>query len=33
MDEPPIRARAAWQAAALPAEQFWLLAHGESRAL
>lgn len=33
MDEPPVRARAAWQAAALPPERFWLLAHGESRAL
>jgi len=33
MDEPPRRARAAWDAARLPPERFWLLAHGESRAL
>ncbi len=33
MDEPPIRAGAAWRAAGLPPERFWLLAHGESRAL
>lgn len=33
MDEPPKRARAAWQRAALPAEDFWLLAHGETRSL
>ena len=31
MDEPPKRARAAWKAAALPAESFWLLSHGETR--
>jgi N-acyl-phosphatidylethanolamine-hydrolysing phospholipase D len=31
MDEPPKRARAAWDAAGLPAGGFWLLAHGETR--
>jgi len=33
MDEPPVRARAAWQGAGLAPEQFWVLAHGETRAL
>jgi N-acyl-phosphatidylethanolamine-hydrolysing phospholipase D len=33
MDEPPQRARAAWEAARLPPERFWLLAHGETREL
>jgi N-acyl-phosphatidylethanolamine-hydrolysing phospholipase D len=33
LDEPPVRARAAWGAAGLPPERFWLLAHGESRAM
>jgi len=33
MDEPPARVRRAWRDAGLPAEQLWLLAHGESRAL
>ncbi len=33
MDEPPVRTRAAWGAAGLAPERFWLLAHGESRAL
>jgi N-acyl-phosphatidylethanolamine-hydrolysing phospholipase D len=33
MDEPPVRARAAWRDAGLAAERFWLLHHGESRAL
>lgn len=33
MDEPPVRARAAWGAAGLAPERFWLMAHGESRAL
>ncbi|MEJ7811538.1 MAG: MBL fold metallo-hydrolase [Gemmatimonadaceae bacterium] len=33
MDEPPRRARAAWERAALPASDLWLLAHGETRRL
>jgi len=33
MDEPPVRARAAWEAAGLEPERFWVLAHGETRAL
>ena len=33
MDEPPVRAHAAWREAGLPVERFWLLAHGESRGL
>jgi len=33
MDEPPIRARVAWREAGLAPEQFWMLAHGETRAL
>ena len=33
MDEPPFRARAAWEAAGLEPERFWVLAHGETRAL
>lgn len=33
MDEPPRRAREAWDSARLPRERFWQLAHGESRAL
>lgn len=33
IDEPPRRARAAWQAAALPPDALWLLRHGETRAL
>jgi N-acyl-phosphatidylethanolamine-hydrolysing phospholipase D len=32
MDEPPRRARAAWDAAGLAADDFWLLRHGETRA-
>lgn len=32
MDEPPVRARAAWRAAGLAPERFWVLAHGETRA-
>jgi N-acyl-phosphatidylethanolamine-hydrolysing phospholipase D len=31
MDEPPRKARAAWDAAGLPPEDFWLLRHGETR--
>lgn len=31
MDEPPVRARAAWDAAGLPPDDFWLLRHGETR--
>lgn len=31
MDEPPRRARAAWDAAALSSSAFWQLAHGETR--
>jgi N-acyl-phosphatidylethanolamine-hydrolysing phospholipase D len=33
MDEPPVRARAAWQAAGLPAEGYRQLAHGETLTL
>jgi N-acyl-phosphatidylethanolamine-hydrolysing phospholipase D len=33
MDEPPARARAAWQTAGLPADQFRQLAHGETLVL
>jgi N-acyl-phosphatidylethanolamine-hydrolysing phospholipase D len=33
MDEPPQRARAAWEASGLPPEALWLLQHGESRVL
>ena len=33
MDEPPRRAREAWQRAALPTEDLWLLRHGETREL
>ncbi|MFN2398587.1 MAG: MBL fold metallo-hydrolase [Gemmatimonadaceae bacterium] len=33
MDEPPKRARAAWLAAGLSQEDFWLLHHGETRRL
>ncbi|HEX4895801.1 MAG TPA: MBL fold metallo-hydrolase [Solimonas sp.] len=33
LDEPPQRLRAALAAAGLPAESFWVLEHGESRAL
>lgn len=33
MDEPPRRAKEAWDAAALPTADFWLLAHGENRRL
>jgi N-acyl-phosphatidylethanolamine-hydrolysing phospholipase D len=33
LDEPPARARAAWEAAGLDPERLWLLAHGESRTL
>lgn len=33
MDEPPRAARAAWEEAALPDADFWLLAHGETRRL
>jgi N-acyl-phosphatidylethanolamine-hydrolysing phospholipase D len=32
MDEPPRRARAAWDAAGLAADDFWVLRHGETRA-
>ena len=31
--EPPLLARQAWSAASLPAENLWILAHGESRAI
>jgi N-acyl-phosphatidylethanolamine-hydrolysing phospholipase D len=31
LDEPPLRARAAWAAAGLPREKLWVLAHGETR--
>jgi N-acyl-phosphatidylethanolamine-hydrolysing phospholipase D len=31
MDEPPRRARAAWEAAGLAADALWVLAHGETR--
>ncbi|MGH7894910.1 MAG: MBL fold metallo-hydrolase [Candidatus Binatia bacterium] len=30
LDEPPLRARAAWERTGLPAEHFCLLAHGET---
>jgi N-acyl-phosphatidylethanolamine-hydrolysing phospholipase D len=30
MDEPPVRARAAWRAAGLPEEDLWILAQGET---
>jgi L-ascorbate metabolism protein UlaG (beta-lactamase superfamily) len=33
MDEPPVRARAAWKAAGLPADQYRQLAHGETLVL
>ncbi|HUL02702.1 MAG TPA: MBL fold metallo-hydrolase [Gemmatimonadales bacterium] len=33
LDEPPARARAAWEAAGLHPERLWLLGHGESRTL
>src|SRR2546429_9048990 len=33
MDEPPIRARVAWREAGLAPEQFWVLAHRETRAV
>jgi N-acyl-phosphatidylethanolamine-hydrolysing phospholipase D len=33
MDEPPARARKAWQAAGLETAQLWLPAPGEARAL
>ena len=33
MDEPPLRAKRAWQAAARAQEDLWILAHGESRTL
>jgi N-acyl-phosphatidylethanolamine-hydrolysing phospholipase D len=33
LDEPPLRARAAWVQAGRPAEQFCLLAHGETLVL
>jgi L-ascorbate metabolism protein UlaG (beta-lactamase superfamily) len=33
MDEPPVRARAAWQTAGLPADQYRQLAHGETLVL
>jgi N-acyl-phosphatidylethanolamine-hydrolysing phospholipase D len=32
-DEPPTRARDAWAAAGLPADDLWVLAHGETRRL
>ena len=31
LDEPPVRARAAWSAAGLPPDCLWLLRHGETR--
>jgi L-ascorbate metabolism protein UlaG (beta-lactamase superfamily) len=33
MDEPPVRARAAWRAAGLPADRYRELAHGETLTL
>ena len=33
MDEPPLRAARAWQAAGLPRKDLWVLAHGETRTL
>jgi len=33
LDEPPIRARAAWRETGLDPERLWLPAHGESRAI
>ncbi len=33
MDEPPRRMRAAWTAAELPADELWILRHGETREL
>jgi N-acyl-phosphatidylethanolamine-hydrolysing phospholipase D len=33
MDEPPVRTRAAWAAAGLPAERLWIPRHGETRKL
>ncbi|MEO6443998.1 MAG: MBL fold metallo-hydrolase [Gemmatimonadaceae bacterium] len=33
MDEPPARARAAWDAEGLPERALWLLSHGETRRL
>lgn len=32
LDEPPRRARAAWQAAGLPADRLWVMSPGETRA-
>jgi N-acyl-phosphatidylethanolamine-hydrolysing phospholipase D len=32
-DEPPARIKALWQTAGLPADQLWVLAHGETRAV
>ena len=31
LDEPPVRARAAWSTAGLPPDALWLLRHGETR--
>jgi N-acyl-phosphatidylethanolamine-hydrolysing phospholipase D len=31
MDEPPVRARAAWDRAGFAPDDFWLLRHGETR--
>jgi N-acyl-phosphatidylethanolamine-hydrolysing phospholipase D len=33
LDEPPVRTRAAWDAAGRPAKRLWLLRHGETRVL
>jgi N-acyl-phosphatidylethanolamine-hydrolysing phospholipase D len=33
LEEPPVRARAAWQAAGMDPERLWLLAPGESRTI
>jgi hypothetical protein len=33
MDEPPRRTREAWLRAGLPADDLWLLRHGETRAM
>lgn len=33
VDEPPVRARAAWHAAGLPADRYRQLAHGETVSL
>lgn len=33
MDQPPMRTRAAWRGAGLPADRLWVLRHGETRLL